>query len=110
MVGKSSVTPRRLHPSPSADRCVEIPEYQRQQRLEHAFAVAQSGSCSGDACPETAYARALQAAGGSPLALVDAARAYCVDTAWHGAAPDRQATLQAQCELETRKRLADDLK
>ena len=93
---------------------IEIPEYQRQKRIQARFArmeaMAQAQACLSGGCPEGAYARAMKSVGKDPSRIGGAARMFCIETAWTGAAPERKTQLIAECETATIKRMADDLK
>jgi len=88
---------------------IAIPEFERQKRIRARY-LAAAGACHGDGCPEGAYARAVKSLAGDVDKIPAAAVAFCTDTAWQGASEDRKAGLIAQCELETSRHLAEDIK
>ena len=90
---------------------IEIPEYQRQERLRRRYALMDSQACREEGCAGGAYERALKTAKSKgPDGIAVAALTFCTETAWHGATPERQAGLIAQCQRETAVHLAEDLK
>ncbi len=85
---------------------IGVLDYLRAQRLREAYLRSQGATIDGN----NPFARAKKAAGSDPDKISVAAAAYCTETAWNGASPERQKELWGQCVKETSRHLAEEMK
>ena len=85
---------------------IEIPEYQRRERVRARY-LAENGRLSG---PDGPFARAKKTVGSDPDKIPVAAANFCTETAWPGAAEERRAELFDQCLKDTSRHLAEEMK